>query len=59
METVNEKLKVKTIVLIAGIVLMLINVCLPDSVFANQGAGRIITFAFGLAFNILTVLWCF
>lgn len=38
---------------------MLINVCLPDSIFLNQGVGQIITFAFGLAFNILTVFWCF
>lgn len=54
----SKNVKPKTIVLIIGIVLMLVNVLLPDSVFVSDGLGRLITLAFTIAFNLITVFWC-
>ena len=54
----SKKIKPKTVVLIIGIVLMLINIFIPDPVFSNNGLGQVITFAFAVAFNLVTVFWC-
>lgn len=54
----SDNLKPKTVVLLIGIVLMVLNTALPGFIPEISVSQQIITFLFAVGFNVLTVFWC-
>ncbi len=54
----SNNLKPKTVVLLIGIVLMILNTALPGFIPEISFSQQIITLLFAVGFNVLTVFWC-
>ncbi len=54
----SNNLKPKTVVLLIGIVLMILNTALPGFIPEISVSQQIITLLFAIGFNVLTVFWC-